>query len=86
MTQQPLINLGLGDPTHYSLHPPPPNAIAAVNKALESGCANGYLNGVGSVEARQAVATYHERWDGVHYGVDNIVLVSSLLYHVFSDL
>ncbi|OXG22863.1 tyrosine aminotransferase [Cryptococcus neoformans] len=74
LTQQPLINLGLGDPTHYSLHPPPPNAIAAVNKALESGCANGYLNGVGSVEARQAVATYHERWDGVHYGVDNIVL------------
>lgn len=57
-----------------------------MNKALESGCANGYLNGVGSVEARQAVATYHERWDGVHYGVDNIVLVSSLLYHVFSDL
>ncbi|WWC97693.1 tyrosine aminotransferase [Kwoniella sp. B9012] len=68
------INLGLGDPTHYPLHPPPPAAITAVAQAAIGGGANGYLNGVGSTEARQAVADYHERWDQVKYDISDIVL------------
>ncbi|WRT68906.1 tyrosine aminotransferase [Kwoniella shivajii] len=68
------INLGLGDPTHYPLHPPPAAAIAAVECAVSGGRANGYLNGVGSMEARQAVVDYHKRWDGVDYDASDIVL------------
>ncbi|WVQ81543.1 tyrosine aminotransferase [Cryptococcus sp. DSM 104549] len=86
-TSKPLINLGLGDPTHYPLHPPPAAAVTAVGQALGSGRANGYVNGVGSVEARRAVADYHLRWDGVEYGVENIVLthgVGQALDLVFS--
>ncbi|WWC64177.1 tyrosine aminotransferase [Kwoniella dejecticola CBS 10117] len=68
------INLGLGDPTHYPLHPPPAAAIAAVEKAVVDGQSNGYLNGVGSSEARKAVVEYHARWDQVQYGIDDVVL------------
>ncbi|WVW79052.1 tyrosine aminotransferase [Kwoniella bestiolae CBS 10118] len=68
------INLGLGDPTHYPLHPPPPAAIEAVAKAVIGGGSNGYLNGVGSTEARQAVVDYHGRWDRVKYDISDIVL------------
>ncbi|WWC91358.1 tyrosine aminotransferase [Kwoniella dendrophila CBS 6074] len=68
------INLGLGDPTFYPLHPPPSAAIDAVNQAVSGGKSNGYLNGVGSTEARQAVVNYHKRWDGVQYDISDIVL------------
>ncbi|WWC73240.1 tyrosine aminotransferase [Kwoniella pini CBS 10737] len=68
------INLGLGDPTYYPLHSPPPAAIAAVEKAVLDGKSNGYLNGVGSSEARQAVVDYHMRWDQVQYSIDDVVL------------
>jgi len=76
LTAKSPINLGLGDPTFYPLHPPPSAAVTAVKAVLEEETSNGYLPGVGSIEARQAVADYHERWDGVKYGVDDIVLVS----------
>lgn len=71
---RPLINLGLGDPTIFGLHPASPIAIEAMHEALDSGKGNGYTNGPGSAEARAAVAEYHERWDGVMYGVDDITL------------
>ncbi|WVQ93359.1 tyrosine aminotransferase [Kwoniella sp. CBS 9459] len=86
-TSKPVINLGLGDPTHYPLHAPPAAAMAAVNAALQSGRANGYVNGVGSAEARAAVAAYHKRWDDVSYDINDIVLthgVGQALDLVFS--
>ncbi|KAK8843435.1 tyrosine aminotransferase [Kwoniella newhampshirensis] len=73
-TSASIINLGLGDPTHYPLASPPPAAINAVRAALESERANGYVLGAGTVEARQAVSDYQKRWDGVEYPVDRIVL------------
>jgi tyrosine aminotransferase len=75
-TAKPLINLGLGDPTHYPLHPSPAEASTAIAEAA-SGRSNGYVEGVGTVKARQAVADYHKKWDGVDYNVKDIVLVSS---------
>ena len=75
-TLKPVINLGLGDPTHYPLHPPPTVATTVLRDVLESEMHNGYVPGVGTLEARRAVAEYHKRWDGVQYGVDDIVLVS----------
>lgn len=75
-TSKAIINLGLGDPTHYPLHPPPPAAVSATRAALESGRANGYVLGVGSLPAREAVSRYHAKWDRVHYEADNIFLVS----------
>ncbi|OCF31343.1 tyrosine aminotransferase [Kwoniella heveanensis CBS 569] len=86
-TSKAVINLGLGDPTHYPLHAPPAAAMAAVNHALHSGRANGYVNGVGSAEARAAVVAYHERWDKVSYDISDIVLthgVGQALDLVFS--
>ncbi|RXK37135.1 tyrosine aminotransferase [Tremella mesenterica] len=75
-----LINLGLGDPTHYPLHPPPEGAIDAITRALKSGKANGYLPGAGSLQARSAVVDYHERWDGVTHGVgQGLDLILSVL-------
>lgn len=76
MTSQNIINLGLGDPTHYKLHPPPPAVISATRDALEAGNSNGYVAGVGSLSARQALVDYHQRWDRVKYAVDDMVLVS----------
>nr|XP_031862277.1 tyrosine aminotransferase [Kwoniella shandongensis]KAA5529349.1 tyrosine aminotransferase [Kwoniella shandongensis] len=73
-TSATLINLGLGDPTHYPLAAPPPAATTAVRDALESERSNGYVLGAGTIEARQAVADYHKKWDNVDYTVDSIVL------------
>lgn len=84
-----MINLGLGDPTHYPLHPPPPAATTATRAALESERHSGYINGVGSLSARQAIAAYHGRWDGVAYDPDSIVLthgVGQALDLIFSVL
>lgn len=78
-TTKPLINLGLGDPTHYPLHPSPAEASIAITEAA-SGRSNGYVEGVGTVKARQAVADYHKKWDGVEYNVKDIVLVSRSSY------
>lgn len=75
-TAKPLINLGLGDPTHYPLHPSPAEASTAIAEAA-SGRSNGYVEGVGTVKARQAVADYHKKWDRVEYNAKDIVLVSS---------
>ncbi|WVF65713.1 tyrosine aminotransferase [Kwoniella sp. CBS 6097] len=86
-TSKAVINLGLGDPTYYPLHAPPPAAVAAVNEAIQNGRANGYVNGVGSMEARAAVVAYHERWDHVRYDISDIVLthgVGQALDLVFS--
>ncbi|KAL7421191.1 hypothetical protein Q5752_004076 [Cryptotrichosporon argae] len=87
-TSLPVINLGLGDPTLYPLHPPPPAATEALARAAEEG-RNGYLFGSGMPEAREAVAAYHKRWDGVEYDVEDIVLthgVSHALDMVLSVL
>ena len=85
-TSKPIINLGLGDPTHYPLHPPPPGAQEAVSTALHVQRSNGYLPGPGSVEARRAVADYHAKWDGVSYLPEDIALVSSPFEHVGIEL
>lgn len=88
-TSKPIINLGLGDPTHYPLHPPPPGAHEAVSAALLAQRSNGYLPGPGSVEARRAVADYHAKWDGVSYLPEDIALthgVGHALDMVFSVL
>lgn len=71
---KPIINLGLGDPT--TLHPAPPASVEAVTRAIEGGKDNGYIPGPGTVKAREAISAYHSRWDGVQYGVNDIVLVS----------
>ena len=75
-TSKDIINLGLGDPTHYPLHPPPPAATTAVVEAVVSGRANGYVSGTGTSGARQAISDYHATWDGVEYDADSIVMVS----------
>ncbi|WVR09183.1 tyrosine aminotransferase [Kwoniella sp. DSM 27419] len=88
-TSKPLVNLGLGDPTHYPLHAPPTAAVAAVAAAAQGGSANGYVLGVGSIEARQAVSAYHKRWDQVDYQINDIVLshgVGQALDMIFSVL
>ena len=71
-----LINLGLGDPTVFGLHDPPKVALEAMQDALMSGNANGYVPGTGLKEACQAVADYHKRWDGVEYTAEDVTLVS----------
>ncbi|KAK4687061.1 tyrosine aminotransferase, partial [Tremellales sp. Uapishka_1] len=73
-TSKAIVNLGLGDPTFYPLHPPSEATVVATRKALDSERANGYVAGVGTLEARAAVADYHKRWDGVDYKTDHIVL------------
>lgn len=72
-TTKPIINLGLGDPT--GLHPAPPASVSAVTDAIKGGKDNGYIPGPGTVKAREAIADYHQRWDGVSYGVNDIILV-----------
>jgi tyrosine aminotransferase len=74
-SDKPLINLGLGDPTVFGLHDPPKVALEAMQDALLSGHANGYVPGTGLKEACQAVADYHKRWDGVDYSAEDITLV-----------
>jgi tyrosine aminotransferase len=73
---KPLINLGLGDPTVFGLHPAPEVSITAVQEALVSGAANGYVPGTGDKAACAAVARYHSKWDGVDYSGDDVTLVS----------
>ncbi|RSH95405.1 hypothetical protein EHS25_000492 [Saitozyma podzolica] len=88
-TTKTLINLGLGDPTHYPLHPPPPASITATREALDGQRHNGYVPGVGTSAARKAVADYHQRWDSVQYHEDSIVLthgVGQALDLIFSVL
>lgn len=75
-TSKPLINLGLGDPTVFGLHPPPEVAITAMQDVLVSGAGNGYVAGTGDKPAREAVARYHNRWDRVQYDADDVTLVS----------
>jgi tyrosine aminotransferase len=77
-SEKPLINLGLGDPTVFGLHPPSAASISAVQEALLSGFANGYVVGTGDKPACQAVARYHSRWDGVTYNAEDVTLVSLL--------
>jgi aspartate/methionine/tyrosine aminotransferase len=78
-TDKALINLGLGDPTVFGLHDPPKVALEAMQDALMSGSANGYVPGTGLREACQAVADYHKRWDQVEYVAEDVTLVSSYL-------
>jgi tyrosine aminotransferase len=84
-----IINLGLGDPTHYPLHPPPVAATTAACTAIQTERHNGYINGIGSLPARQAIADYHQKWDGVKYHPDSVVLthgVGQALDLIFSVL
>ena len=67
------INLGLGDPT--GLHAPPPASISAVVETIQKGQDNGYIPGPGTVQAREAIAAYHKRWDGVSYTAGEVALV-----------
>lgn len=56
---------------------------------LESERHNGYINGVGSLAARQAISDYHLRWDQVAYHPDSVVLthgVGQALDLIFSVL
>lgn len=71
------INLGLGDPT--GLHAPPPASISAVVETIQKGQDNGYIPGPGTMQAREAIAAYHKRWDGVSYTAGDVTLVSSLM-------
>ncbi|KAJ9106160.1 hypothetical protein QFC21_001303 [Naganishia friedmannii] len=73
-TDKALINLGLGDPTVFGLHDPPKVALEAMQDALMSGSANGYVPGTGLREACQAVADYHKRWDQVEYVAEDVTL------------
>jgi len=74
---KPLINLGLGDPTVFGLHNPSEACIGAVQEALLSGSANGYVAGTGDKPACAAVARYHSKWDGVKYEAEDVTLVST---------
>lgn len=76
---KPLINLGLGDPTVFNLHPPSEASISAVQEALLSGGANGYVPGTGDRAACAAVARYHQKWDGVSYQAEDVTLVSTTI-------
>ena len=73
-----LINLGLGDPTVFGLHTPSEASISAVQEALLSGSANGYVPGTGDKAACAAVARYHSKWDKVEYQAEDVTLVSSI--------
>lgn len=75
-TSKPIINLGLGDPTSYPLHPPAPTVTPSIIAAVSGERSNGYVPGTGTSTARQAVANYHEKWDKVQYEADDITLVS----------
>ncbi len=73
---KPLINLGLGDPTVFGLHSPPPASTEGIQEALMGGKDNGYVPGSGTKHACDAVAAYHKKWDGVDYNGDDVTLVS----------
>ena len=77
-TPKEILNLGLGDPT--GLHLPPPASVIAVKEVLERGQDNGYIPGPGTLRAREAIAEYHRRWDGVSYAKEDVVLVSLSLF------
>eukprot|EP00985_Skeletonema_marinoi_P007544 scaffold3316_cov94-Skeletonema_marinoi.AAC.27 len=54
------ISLALGDPTAYGNIPPCPVIISAITDALQApGMAAGYVNAVGTAEARHAIHKYH---------------------------
>ncbi|GAA5973713.1 hypothetical protein JCM11641_005093 [Rhodosporidiobolus odoratus] len=64
---QPLINLGLGDPSVFGNFPPAPESIAAIEASLKSGRAFGYPESVGYPEAREAVANYFDEGEGSNF-------------------
>ncbi|ORX35525.1 pyridoxal phosphate-dependent transferase [Kockovaella imperatae] len=73
-SDQPVINLALGDPTSSNLYPPPPSTISAITRVVQTSSSNGYLHGSGSLEARQAVCEYHAKWDKVDYSPSAVIL------------
>ncbi|OMH80712.1 Tyrosine aminotransferase [Zancudomyces culisetae] len=74
-SEQTLINLSLGDPTLYGNLKINKQGVDAVDEALKSFECNGYLPGMGKLEARQAIAQSYSNEEHV-VDPSNVVLAS----------